>query len=342
MASVGRGGYDPAHMTAGFRAVYFGTPEIAVPSLRALTEVAEIVGVVSQPDRPAGRGMQLRAPAVKEAALELGFPVYQPEKVRTGALEAWLRELRADVAVVMAYGRILPLGVLTAPRLGCLNLHASLLPRYRGAAPIQRALMAGEPRTGVALMQMEEGLDTGPVFSERVIDIGAEETAGELAERLSIVAATLTREEIPRVVAGAKTSVPQDHALATHAPPLTRADGALDFSLPAVVLVNLVRGLSPRPGAHARLVRKSGESRAIKVLRARVAADIRTEAESHGSLPGTVFLDGTRLLVSTGEGLLEVVEAQLEGKRALSARDLVNGRALVAEDRLTLDDAAPR
>ncbi len=332
MASPSMGDYDASLMTAAFRAVFFGTPEIAVPALRALTEVADVVGVVSQPDRPAGRGMQLRAPAVKEAALALSLPVYQPEKVRTGELESWVRELQPDVALVMAYGRILPLGVLRAPRLGCLNLHASLLPHYRGAAPIQRSIMAGERRTGIALMQMEEGLDTGPVFTSRALVIHREETAGELADRLAALAADVTRDEVPKVVLGERNAVPQDHALATHAPPLTRADGALDFSRAAEALVNQICGLSPRPGAHARVVRPGSAPRGLKVLRARTAPEIQTGA------PGAVIIDGTRLLVATGRGLLEIVEAQLEGKRALSARDLVNGRSLLEGDRLVSED----
>lgn len=332
MASETVGDYDRPSMTLAFRAVFFGTPEIAVPALRALHDVATVVGVVSQPDRPAGRGMQLKAPAVKEAALELGLEVYQPLKVRTGELEQWLRDRAPDVALVMAYGRILPRGVLSAPRLGCLNLHASLLPRYRGAAPIQRAVMSGEKETGIALMQMEEGLDTGAVFTARSLPIGAAETAGELAIRLAELGATVTREDVPKVVQGVLSAVAQEHALATHAPPLTRADGALDWALSAEALVNRVRGLAPRPGAHTSHVR--GESRrGLKVLKARVAPAI-TKLE-----PGEIGLDGTRVLVGTGGGLFEIVEAQLEGKRALSARDLVNGRSLAAGDRLVTDPA---
>ncbi len=330
MASESAGDYDRPSMTLGFRAVFFGTPEIAVPALRALHDVATVVGVVSQPDRPAGRGMQLKAPAVKEAALELGLEVFQPLKVRTGELEQWVRERTPDVALVMAYGRILPLGVLAAPRLGCLNLHASLLPRYRGAAPIQRAIMSGETETGIALMQMEEGLDTGPVFTARSIPIGSVETAGELAVRLAALGDVVTREDVPKVVQGVLRAVPQEHALATHAPPLTRADGALDWTLPAEVLVNRVRGLAPRPGAHTAHARGDSK-RGLKVLKARVAPTILSLA------PGEIGLDGTRVLVGTGSGLFEILEAQLEGKRALSALDLVNGRSLAQGDQLMTD-----
>jgi methionyl-tRNA formyltransferase len=315
-------------MAARFRAVFFGTPEIAVPALRALTEVSEVVGVVCQPDRPSGRGMKLRAPAVKSAALDLGLDVVQPVRVRSGELEGWLRERDADVALVLAYGRILPRAVLETPRRGCLNLHASLLPRYRGAAPIQRALMEGQDTTGISLMQMDEGLDTGPVLARRSLPVGPEETAGELAERLAELAAQVTREDVPRAVRGELTAAPQDHERATHAPPLTREDELLHFDAPARILANRVRGLSPRPGAHALLTRPDAAPAKVRVLRARAVF------ESVTTTPGEVLIRSPRILVGTGEGLLEILEAQLEGRRALPARDLVNGRALREGDRL--------
>jgi methionyl-tRNA formyltransferase len=173
------------------RALFFGTPDIAVPSLRALATVADIVAVVCQPDRPAGRGLKLQAPAVKQAAVELGLPVMQPSKIRTPEFLAWITDRRADVALVLAYGRILPPTVLKAPVCGCLNLHASILPRYRGAAPINWAIVRGETETGMSLMQMDEGLDTGPVFTVRRVPIGENETAGELGVRLGALAADL-------------------------------------------------------------------------------------------------------------------------------------------------------
>src|SRR5262245_61527634 len=171
------------------RTVFFGTPELAVPAFRALAETTEVVGVVCQPDRPAGRGLRLTEPAVKRAARELGIDVHQPVKVKTGNLHDWLGERRVDVAVVLAYGRMLPKAVLDVPGRGCMNLHASLLPRYRGAAPINWAIARGERETGVSLMQMDEGMDTGPVFTMRSIEIGPEETAGELAARIAELSA---------------------------------------------------------------------------------------------------------------------------------------------------------
>ncbi len=277
----------------------------------------------------------MRAPAVKVAAQELGLPVYQPERVRTGELQRWLQEQDADVALVMAYGRILPPGVLATPRRGCLNLHASLLPKYRGAAPIQWALIYGEPRTGISLMQMEEGLDTGPVFATRSLPIHEEETLGELSARLSELAAEVTRLDVPRAVAGELEPFPQDDAQATHAPPLTRADGLLDFRQTAAQLAWRVRGLSPRPGAHGMLLRGDEPRGTLRILRARAA--FRDASET----PGKVLIRSPRVLVGTGEGLLEILEAQLEGRKALGARDLVNGRVLADGDHLALVDLDP-
>ena len=303
------------------RAVFFGTPAIAVPALHALAEVAEIVGVVCQPDRPAGRGLNLQPPAVKTAALELGYAVHQPLKVKTGTLDQWLLERTPDVALVLAYGRILPAAVLSAPRRGCMNLHASLLPRWRGAAPINWAIAHGDSETGVCLMQMDEGLDTGPVYARRAIPIGAEETAGELAERLASTAAQLVREELGRAVDGALIALPQEHEKSTHAPPLERHHGALNFSRPARDLVNLVRALSPRPGAHTLL-----RGRPLKI------AQTRLDAGPARGEPGLVSVEQKRVLVSTVDGAFELCRAQIEGRKELPALDLVHGRALQAGD----------
>ncbi len=305
------------------RAVFFGTPAIAVPALRALAEVAEIVGVVCQPDRPAGRGLHLQPPAVKVAALELGFGhlLHQPVKVKTGNLDEWLRERTPDVALVMAYGRILPPAVLAAPRRGCMNLHASLLPRWRGAAPINWAIAHGDTESGVCLMQMDEGLDTGPVFARLSVSIGPEETAGELAEQLAGTAAHLVRTSLRPAVDGELEAIPQEHEHSTHAPPLERADGALNFSKGVHELVNLVRALSPRPGAHTLL-----KGRPLKVAQARLAR------EPALGEPGLVSIRDKRVLVSAVDGAFELCRAQLEGRKELAAIDLANGRALKEGD----------
>src|SRR6185295_16413735 len=220
------------------RTVFFGTPGIAVPALRALAATTELVGVVCQPDRPAGRGLQLSEPAVKRAARELGVEVHQPVKVKTGTLHEWLKERELDAVVVMAYGRILPPAVLGAPRRGCLNLHASLLPKYRGAAPIQWAIMRGERETGISLMQMDEGLDTGPVYSRRSLPIGPEENAAELAERMAELAAEVVRSDVPRAIRGELVAEPQNEPEASLAPPIEREHTEVAWARPALEIVN--------------------------------------------------------------------------------------------------------
>jgi methionyl-tRNA formyltransferase len=302
------------------RAVFFGTPQIAVPALRALTQVAEVAAVVCQPDRPSGRGLKVSASPVKEAALELGLSVHQPTKVRTGELAAWLREQDADVALVMAYGRILPGDVLAAARRGAMNLHASLLPRYRGAAPINWAIVNGETQTGVSLMQMDEGLDTGPVYSRHALDLSETETAGTLAERMATLAAHVVRADLEAAVAGRLTAQPQDEALASHAPLIERHHLQVDWGRSAVDIARLIRGMAPRPGAFTLLGGKL-----LRVHEGRPVAG----PMPNGASPGTVSILGKRALVATGSGTLELINAQLEGKRALMAVDLINGRVLV-------------
>jgi methionyl-tRNA formyltransferase len=306
------------------RTVFFGTPEIAVPTLEALGETTELVAVVCQPDRPAGRGLELSEPAVKRAARELGVELHQPVKVKTGNLAEWLQERAPDLAIVLAYGRILPPAVLAAPRRGCLNLHASLLPKYRGAAPINWAIVHGETETGVSLMQMDEGLDTGPVYSRRRIPIGPEETAGELAVRIAALAADVVRQDLGRVLSGELVAEPQDENGASQAPLIEKHHTRIDWSAPARQIVNLVRGMAPRPGAHT-VVR----GKRLRVTAARVAL------ENVSGEPGQVVLGlGNELLIATGSRTVELVRAQLEGKKELGARDLLNGRALTPGERL--------
>lgn len=307
------------------RALFFGTPEIAVPSLEALCGVAEVVSVVCQPDRPKGRGLELAPPPVKVCALERGLEVVQPTKVRTDEFAAYLRDKNADVALVIAYGRILPRAVLDAPRRGCINLHASLLPKLRGAAPIQWAVARGEAETGIALMRMDEGCDTGPVFTMRALPIGANETAGELSVRLGALAATMVREDLPRAVSGELVATPQAHEQATLAPMLTKADGAIDWSASALEIHDRARGMTPWPGAHTTLGGKL-----FKVLRLEVATREGVEGE-----PGSVVaVEGGKLRIACGRGAVHLVIGQLEGKRALDASQLVAGRTLVPGMRL--------
>jgi methionyl-tRNA formyltransferase len=305
-----------------YRSVFFGTPEIAVPALKALADTSELVGLVCQPDRPKGRGLEVQEPATKRAAQELGVPVHQPLKVKTGNLDQWLLERSIDVAVVFAYGRILPEPVLLAPRRGCMNLHASLLPKYRGAAPIEWAIAGGETETGISLMQMDVGLDTGPVFARRALSIGQHETAGELAARLAELAAVMVREDLPRAVFAELRALPQDDASASLAPPLQRDHGRIDWSAPAVAIDRLIRAMTPRPGAHTKV-----RGKLLKIVKAVPVAD------AQGLAPGTVARSvRDELTVATGQGSIVIMRAQLEGRKALDAVDLVNGRVLQPGD----------
>lgn len=306
------------------RALFFGTPEIAVPALEALANIAEVVGVVCQPDRKAGRGMTLRSPPVRIAAERLGLPVHQPKKIKRPPLAAWVSERDVDVALVMAYGRILPRAVLDAPRRGCMNLHASLLPRFRGAAPINWAIARGESETGICLMQMDAGMDTGPVFSSHPTPIGPEETAGELADRLAALAATVVRQDLQRAVDGKLEPHPQDDSQATHAPMLEKQDGRVDWSLAAEQVHAHVRGMTPWPGAFTQL-----HGKPLKIHRCkRHGGEIEAE-------PGTIVIaDRTCVVVACGRGLLELETLQLPGKKAMPAGNMVLGRTLKAGDQL--------
>ena len=257
--------------------------------------------------------------AIKRAAEELGLAVYQPARVRDGSLTRWLRDHSLDLAVVFAYGRILPADALDAPRLGCVNLHASLLPKYRGAAPIQRAIAAGETETGISLMKMDPGLDTGPVYSQRHLTIPPEANAGQLSELLSELAVTVIRDDLPQIFAGQVPS-PQDDSQASHAPPIQTHDLVIDFTRPAVVIERQVRAFAPTPAAFCYVAHKR-----LKVLTARAIEDSQT-----GPVPGEVIVAQKNvLLVQANPGLLSIEVAQLEGKRAMAATDLVNGRLIV-------------
>lgn len=308
-----------------FRAVFFGTPQFAVPCLEALVEIAEVVGVVCQPDRPQGRGLELTAPPVKKRALELGLNVVQPTKLRTGEFAAWLREQKVDVALVVAYGRILPQDVLDAPRLGCVNVHASLLPKLRGAAPITWAVVRGEPETGVTLMQMDVGMDTGAMLEQFATPITDDETAGELSERLSAIGALAARKGLPTYVSGGYKAVQQDHAKATMAPMLKKEDGRINFGKAARAVHDHVRGMTPWPGAST-----TARGKTVKVHATRVTDVPHGKAE-----PGTVvFADKTRVVVACGERGVELTRIQLEGKKAIGAGDWFLGRGIAEGDRL--------
>ncbi len=310
-----------------FRAVFFGTPAFAVPCLDALVEVAEVVGVVCQPDKPKGRGLTLTPPPVKVRAAELGIPVTQPTKLRTGEFAEWLRQQNVDVALVVAYGRILPADVLAAPRLGCVNVHASLLPKYRGAAPITWAVVHGEKVTGVTLMQMDVGMDTGAMLEQFTMEVLPNESAGEVGDRLSVVGARAVREGLPKYVAGGYTPEVQDESKATPlAPMLKKEDGRIAWEKTAQEVHDHVRGMSPWPGATTTLAGKL-----IKVQSTRIVDFAKKDTPA-----GTVLLaDKTRVIVAAGEGAVELVTIQLEGKKPMAAAQWHLGRGVNEGDRLT-------
>ena len=297
-----------------------GTPDFALPSLEVLVSSPHrVVGVVTQPDRPRGRGKKVQPPPVKVRALSLGLPVFQPQRVKEEGFVDLVRGLAPDAVVVVAYGQILPPSILRLPPYGCINLHASLLPRYRGAAPIQRAIMNGEKETGVTTMLMDEGLDTGGILLQRRVPIYEEDTAGKLHDRLAREGAELLLETLDLLARGDLAPRPQDHRLATYAPPLTPEDELIDWRRPARDLYNQVRALNPWPVARTWL-----EGKVLKVWRA-AASPLPPPAEAQ---PGEVVLSRKELVVATGVGCLALLEIQLEGGKRLPAEDFLRGRPI--------------
>lgn len=322
------------------RVVFMGSPAFAVPCLRALAAEHEVVLVVSQPDKPAGRGAQVTAPAVKLAALELGIPMIQPKSARTGELAAALAASGAELAVVVAYGKILPPAVLTALPRGCINVHASILPRYRGAAPVQWAVIHGDAETGVAIMQLDEGMDTGPVILERRVAIDPDETSGELLERLAPIGAAALLAALPAIADGSARPAPQDAALATHAPMLTKADGAIDFARPAAQVAARIRGVDPWPGAQAQLQSADGKTQIVKLFRAR--PDEAAPSTDAPVAPGTVVaIDARGLHVACADGAIAIREIQAAGRKRLTAQQFAAGRGIAVGDVLAMPPREP-
>lgn len=303
--------------------VFMGSPDFAVPCLRALAGAHEVVLVVSQPDKPAGRGSQLTAPAVKVAAQELGLPTFQPKSARNGELRDALKASGAELAAVVAYGKILPKDVLEALPRGCLNVHASLLPKYRGAAPVQWSVINGEPETGVAIMQLDEGMDTGPVILEVRTTIGAEETSGELLTRLAPIGAAALLEAIADLEAGRAVVTPQDHAASTHAPMLEKSHGAIDFAQPAAAVAARIRGVDPWPGAQATL-----RGQGVKLFRALAHPGAASVA------PGTVVaIDAGGAHIGCGDGGIVIIrEIQAAGRKRMPAQAFAAGRGIAVGD----------
>lgn len=289
-----------------------GTPEFSVPSLRALASTHRVVGVVTQPDRPAGRGRQLVAPPIKVAALELGIPMIQPQRLREPEAMQQVQAWAPELIVVAAFGQLLKPAVLDLPPFGCVNVHASLLPRHRGAAPISAAILAGDDETGVTIMRMDVGLDTGPMLSKRAIPITDVDTTATLTDRLAHVGAELLVETLPGYLSGAIPPVAQDSAFATYAPQLKKEDGRLDFSETAEALARRVRALSPWPGAFC-----LWQDQPLKVLEARPISGRGLQGAVSGGLDGPA--------IACADGQLLLLKIQPAGKRPMSALDFARG-----------------
>lgn len=299
------------------RVVFMGSPEFSVPALQALLTHHEVALVVTQPDKRAGRGKKLSPPPVKVAAEAAGVPVMQPVSARPPEVAAALRETGAELGVVVAYGKILPPAVLEAFPRGCINIHTSLLPRYRGAAPIQRAVMAGERETGVTIMKLDEGMDTGPTLLIRRVSIGETETAGELFERLAPIGAEAMLEAIAGLEAGTLVAQPQNDAEATHAAMLRKEEGVIDWTMPAERVASRARGVDPWPGAVT-----SHDGAPLKLFGARAVP-------GQGAPPGQVLaLDADGLVVACGDGACSFGELQAAGRKRMSAAAFASGRAL--------------
>ena len=309
------------------RIIFLGTPAFAIPTLEAIVKAGhEVQLAVTQPDRPKGRGQELSSPPVKQAAIRLRIQVYQPERIRTPEAQVRMAQLKPEIMVVVGYGQIIPQAVIDIPAHGIVNVHASLLPRYRGAAPIQWALINGESQTGVTTMQINAGLDTGDILLSAETKIAPDETAIDLGERLSVMGAALLVETLQGLERNAIVPRKQDDALATYAPVLNKDHGRIDWAIPAPAIHNRVRGLVPWPGAYTRFRRQT-----LRVWRARVAQE-RTQIA-----PGCL-LPGARLSVACGDGtVLELLEVQLEGRKRISGPEFGRGQRLTGGDILGKD-----
>lgn len=302
------------------RIVFIGTGEIGVPALRALLAqpAHEVVAAVTQPDKPVGRAQQMQGSPIKSALAGTSVRVLQPSRIREQSAVAAIHDLAPDVIVVMAYGQILPRSVLEIPRVACLNLHASLLPRHRGAAPIQAAIAAGDSETGITSMYMDEGLDTGDVLSQARLEILPNETGGSLHDRLAQLAPETLLDALDLLAASGAPRTPQDAALATYAPKLERADGRIDWQENAETIERRIRAFDPWPGAFTGLTDSSGTTRNLKIFRASVVAHT-------AGPPGSLSWPNDSVVVATGRGALRLDSVQLEGKRRMSAAEFFRG-----------------
>jgi len=305
------------------RVVFVGTGAIGVPALRALRDSDhELLAVVTQPDKPVGRDQRIEAPPIKRALTGSNIPVFQPSRIKDTAAVQQIQSLKPDVIVVMAYGQILPSAVLTAPKIACVNLHASLLPRWRGAAPIQAAIAAGDSETGITVMYVDEGLDTGDILSRNAIKILPEDTGGSLHDRLADLAPDALLEALSLLESEYAPRIPQDSAQANYAPKLTRESGRIDWSERAEVIERKIRAFNPWPGAFTEFKTPAGP-RKVKVFSAR-------PLERRGN-PGEILTTGEELVIAAGQGAVSLTEVQLEGRKRMSSAEFIRGNHWIAE-----------
>ncbi|MFQ8731244.1 MAG: methionyl-tRNA formyltransferase [Enterocloster bolteae] len=319
------------------RIVFMGTPDFSVPALKALVEAGhQVIAVVTQPDKPKGRGKEVQMTPVKIQAMEYGIPVYQPAKVREASFVEVLKGLEADVYVVIAFGQILPKAVLELPKYGCINIHASLLPKYRGAAPIQWCVIDGERETGITTMMMDVGLDTGDMLEKAVIPIEEKETGGSLHDKLSMAGGDLILSTLKKLEEGTLVRTPQTDEGTCYAKMLTKSLGDIDWNQGAVSIERLIRGLNPWPSAYTMWNGKTIKIWAADVIAGREAADFLSESgvpAETGTAPGAVVCSDKRgLVVCTGGGLLSIRELQMEGKKRMDTPAFLRGYPIPAGD----------
>src|ERR1043166_1202335 len=302
------------------RIVFIGTGEIGLPVLRSLreSEEHELAGIVTQPDKPAGRAQLLTAPPIKAALADGACPILQPARIKSEEAVEAIRALAPDVIVVMAYGQILPRSVLEIPRVACLNMHASLLPKHRGAAPIHAALGAGDREGGITVMYMRKGLDTADILLQSRLEIAGDETGGSLHDRLALIAPDALHEALLQLQRGTAPRIPQDSSRATYAPKLGREQGRIAWTDAAVLLERKIRAFNPWPGAFTLLRDPTGHDRKLKVFRAHVV-------QAAPAAPGEILRSGGSIVVATGDGALSLGEVELEGKRRMSVDEFLRG-----------------
>jgi len=302
------------------RVLFIGTGKIGVPVLRSLLDSKEheLVGIVTQPDKPVGRAQRIEAPPIKAALAGIALPIFQPERIKREEAVAKIRELAPAVIVVMAYGQILPPAVLEIPRVACLNLHASLLPRHRGAAPIQAAILAGDRESGITVMYMDEGLDTGDVLLQSRLELAADETGGSLHDRLAQIAPEALHEALAQLQRGGTNRTPQDSSAATYSPKLERGDGLIEWTDSAALIERKIRAYNPWPGAFTLVRDGTGRERKLKVFSTALVAATK-------AAPGEIVRSDNSIVIAANDGALSLGEVQLEGKRRMGAGEFLRG-----------------